>query len=300
MLAAVFEVIFPVIIVASVGVVLGRTYDLHVGTLSKVGLYAFTPALAFNSMMNTELRPSVGLRILLAYGAATAVSALVSWMVAGRWPSPTRRAITASTVLGNNGNFGLPIALLAFGNAGLEMAVVIFIGSLAVMFTVGPFLLGSTSGVGGGLLTVAKLPVTWALVLAGAMRLLHWTLPAGVNTGIEMLADACIPVVLVQLGIQIAKSGRIELSGKVLTAVALRAVVVPLTTLAFGLLFGLDGLALASLMLAAAMPIAVNTLMLAQEYGGDAETVASSVVVSTLLSIPIIVVLIGVLPSILG
>jgi len=67
-----------------------------------------------------------------------------------------------------------------------------------------------------------------------------------------------------------------------------------------GLAFGLTGTALASLVLAAAMPIAVNTLMLAREYDADTETVASAVVASTLLSIPVLTVLIAALPRLTG
>ena len=118
--------------------------------------------------------------------------------------------------------------------------------------------------------------------------------------GIALLGQAAIPLVLIQLGVQMGASGRIQRTPPVITAVALRAVAVPLLAAGTGLLVGLDGVGLASLVLAAAMPIAVNTLMLAREYGADSDTVASSVVASTFLSIPILVVLISALPALTG
>lgn len=296
-LSALLDVLLPVVIVASVGVLLGRRFELRVDTLSKVGLYGLTPALAFDSMMNTQLNPAVGVRLVIAYVLASAVAGAASWILAARHASPTRRAITASTVLGNNGNFGLPIALLAFGNEGLEMAVVIFIASLVIMFTAGPLLLGARGGVAGGLRTVATLPVTWALALAGLFRLLGWSFPQGITAGIELLGQAAIPLILVQLGIQIGTSGRVAFTRPVLSAVGQRIILVPLAAAGCGLLLGLSGLALASLVLAAAMPIAVNTLLLAQEYEGDADTVASAVVISTFAAVPLLMVLIAALPA---
>ena len=297
---ALTDVILPVIVVAAVGVVLGRTFDLNIDTLSKVGLYGFTPALAFDSMMNTQISADVGTRLVVAYLLMSLLAAAVAWIVTTRMPTPTRRSITACTIIGNNGNFGLPIALLALGDEGLEMAVVIFVLSLLIMFTVGPLLFGSHGGLLGGLTTVVKLPVTWALAAAGVLRLLDLRLPGGLESGIALLGQAAIPLVLIQLGVQMGASGRIQRTPPVITAVALRAVAVPLLAAGIGLLVGLDGVGLASLVLAAAMPIAVNTLMLARECGADSDTVASSVVASTFLSIPILVVLISALPALTG
>lgn len=300
MFTALTDVILPVIVVAGVGVVLGRKLPLEIDTLSKVGLYGFTPALAFDSMMKTQISAQVGTRIVIAYLVMTVLAAAISWLVTLRWPVSTRRSVTACTIIGNNGNFGLPIALLALGDAGLEMAVVIFVLSLVVMFTVGPLLFGSSGGIVGGLTTVLRLPVTWALVAAGLLRAFDLRLPGGFESGIALLGQAAIPLVLIQLGVQMGTSGKIHRTPPVIAAVALRAVVVPALAVGASLLVGLDGLGLASLILAAAMPIAVNNLMLAREYGADSDTVASSVVASTFLSIPILVVLISLLPSITG
>ena len=295
-LTAAFDVVLPVIIVAGVGVVLGRRLPIDISTLNKVGLYGLTPALAFDSLMRTELAGGVGTRLVVAYLVMTVIAATAAWLLTARLAPASRRAVAACTVLGNNGNFGLPIALLALGQTGLDMAVVIFVASLVVMYTVGPLLFGAEGGLRAGLLTILRLPVVWALVLAGLLRAVHLHLPGGVESGIHLLAQAAIPIVLVQLGVQIGRSGRIAATAPVVAAVALRAVLVPAVAVGVGLALGLDGSPLASLVLAATMPIAVNTLMLAREYGGDTDTVASSVVASTLLSIPIITGLVALLP----
>lgn len=299
MLSALLDVLLPVLLVASVGVVLARRFPLNVDTLGKISLYGLTPALAFRSMMTSQISPEVGVQLVGGYLLVTAAGALLSWLATQRWPLDTRRSITACTIIGNNGNFGLPIALLALGNEGLDAAIVIFVVSLVIMFTIGPLLLGSTGGIRGGLLTMARLPVTWALAAAGVLRFTRVEVAGGLMSGIDLLADAAIPLVLLQLGVQIGTSGRIHRTPTVLAAVALRALLIPTLGISVGLLVGLDGLGLASLLLACAMPVAVNTFMLAREYGADTDTVASAVVLSTFCSIPVLLVLISWLPRIL-
>lgn len=300
MLNALVDVILPVVLVALVGVVLARKFALDADTLGKVSLYGFTPALAFQSMMDTSVTADAGMRLVVGYLLVTAVGAGLSALAAWRWDGDTRRSVIACTIIGNNGNFGLPIALLALGTPGLDQAIVIFVVSLVVMFTIGPMLLGSKGGLVGGLLTVARLPVTWALVAAFGLRMLDTTPPQGIQASIDLLADAAVPIVLVQLGVQLGQSGRIHRSTPVLVAVALRTLAIPALALGLGILVGLTGVPLASLVLACAMPTAVNAFMLAREYGADVETVASAVALSTLVSLVTLPVVISLLPALTG
>lgn len=297
MLVVLVEVILPVVLVAAVGVVLARTFALDPDTLGKVNLYALAPALAFSSLLRTTVSADVGLRLALAYVAVTAVAAALAFALAAREEPGTRRGVVACTILGNNGNFGLPIALLALGRPGLDQAVLIFVYSLVVMFTVGPALLGAHTGLRGAVRTVLLLPVTWALLAALVVKAGDLHLPVGVTRGVDLLADAAVPLVLLSLGVQLGQSDRVHLTRPVLTAVSLRVVAVPLLGLGVGWLCGLRGLPLESLVLACAMPTAVNTFMLAREYGSAPDTVASAVALSTLVSIGTIAFVVTMLPS---
>jgi len=72
--------------------------------------------------------------------------------------------------------------------------------------------------------------------------------------------------------------------------------VLPLLAWGVGRLVGLSGLPLQSLVLACAMPTAVNIAMIALEYSEDADTVASEVALSTLLSIGTLAIVVTNLP----
>lgn len=297
MLTALLEVILPVVLVALVGVMVARRFELNGDTIGKINLYALTPPLAFDQLMKAEVTVAESALLVAGMLLVTALAALLAWLVTLRVGRVSRRGVIGSVILGNNGNFGLPIALLALGQAGLSQAVILFLTSLVIMFTVGPALMGSARGLRSGIVTFARLPVTWAMVLATALRLLGWAPPVGVSRGIELLAGAAVPMVLLALGVQLAQSQRIRFDGPVVTAVALRVLVVPAIAVGVAWLLRMDALSTSSLVLASAMPTAVNAFMLAREYGSDPDTSASAVALSTLFSIVSLSVVISLLPA---
>ena len=221
-LTALIEVILPVVLVALGGVALARRFRLDMDTVGKINLYGLTPLLAFDSVMRTEVSCGQAVQLVGGYLLATAVAGLIALAAAWGRDGPTRRAMIAAVVIGNNGNFGLPIALLALGRAGLDQAVVIFVTSLVVMYTVGPALLGSHGGVGDAVLTVVRLPVAWALVAGLIVRTSGVTLPVGIARGVELLAQAAIPMVLIALGLQLGQRSSLKLTAPVLIAAAVR------------------------------------------------------------------------------
>ncbi|HYO84899.1 MAG TPA: AEC family transporter [Dermatophilaceae bacterium] len=296
MLDAMVTVILPVVIVAAVGALLARRFRLDQDTVGKISLYGFTPALAYTSLVKTTVSLGDGLALAGAYLAATALTGALAAAAATGLDRPSRRGVIAATVLGNNGNFGLPIALLALGAAGLDQAVILFVVSLVVMFTVGPALLGSHRGPVGALVSVLRLPVTWAMVAAVVVRITGTQLPSGLSTGIDLLAAAAIPLVLVSLGIQLGSAGRIHWTRAVLTATVARVAVLPVLSLGVGAAMGLRGLPLQSLLLAQSMPTAVNAFMLAREYGTDTDNVAGVVALSTVISLGTIAFVVSILP----
>lgn len=301
---------------------LARRFPIDIDSVNKVSLYGSTPALAYATVVTTQVSARDSLRLVGAYLGAMALAAAVAVAAAhvvtgsrarsrvavgADMPGSesreepekhgTRRIVVGCTIIGNNGNFGLPIALLALGRQGLDQALVIFIASLLVMFTIGPALLGARDGLLGGIRRVTLLPVTWALVVALVVRGTGTSTPAPLMSAIQLLADAAVPLVLLCLGLQLGQNLRIHLTRPVLLSVGLRLVVVPLAAIVVGRLAGLSGLTLQSLVLACAMPTAVNAYMLAREFSDDPSTAASAVALSTFTSIPLIAFVVTVLPA---
>ncbi|HHV20489.1 MAG TPA: AEC family transporter [Propionibacterium sp.] len=296
MLLALVNVIVPVLIVAGSGFVLGRLFPLDAGTISKIALNALTPALCLNVLLTTEVSGQVGLTLVGAYVAVSLVGAAIGGLLVPAVAGATRRAVMASVAISNSGNMGLPIALFALGQAGFEQSVLMFLASVVLGFVVGPLLFGSGQGSVAALKGLVKLPVLWTIAFALILRLLGWSLPLGVMRGVEMLSDAALPMVLLALGVQLGATKRVTITRAVLTASLVRVAGMPFLSLGMGLLFGLSGVPLQALVLAGAMPTAVNAFLLSLEYKGDVKTVADTVTLSTLLSLFVVVGVTAALP----
>ena len=295
MLNALLTVVLPVLLILSLGALAGRVLTLDNTTINRLNLYLLTPVLAFNSLLHLEARPEELTLLVLGYFLLAALGVLLGYLAAFRQPDATRRAVMASVAIGNNGNYGLPVALFALGQAGFEQALVIFLSSVLLTFTAGPLIFGGGGGLLPTLRGVFKLPVVWCIAAALLLRAVHFTLPTGLDRGLGLLAGATLPMVLLSLGVQLGTGGRPRLSFPVWLASGLRVGLMPALAFGLGYALGLRGLHLQGLVLSSAMPTAVNAFVLSREYRADSDTVASVVVLTTLLSIPVLMVVVPLL-----
>ncbi|GAB3623056.1 AEC family transporter [Mariniluteicoccus endophyticus] len=300
LLGALWNVILPVVIVAGVGAVMGSRFTLDSGTVGRIALHALTPAIALDTLLTTQVSSGLGARIVVAYAIATVVAVVLGLVAAPGMAASARRAVMVSASSVNSGNMGLPISLFALGQAGLDQTVLMFLTSTVLMFVIVPMIMGSEEGLRAAAVKMARLPVLWAVLVAAVLRLVGFTPPLGVMRGIELLSDACLPMALFALGMQLAASGRVRLSRPVVTGSLLRIVVLPAVSLGIGLLCGLHGTALQALVLAQAMPVAVNGYLLTMEYGGDVDSVAHSVTLTTLAGFVTIAGITAALPLMAG
>ena len=284
LLRALLDVVLPVVLVAGLGALLARRFPLDRATITKIALNALVPALAFRTILTTQVDGRTGVLLVLAFLVVTLVAALLGWLATAGLPGLSRRSAAVAVAIGNNGNMGLPIALFALGRDGLDQSVLIFIVSVIATFVLAPLLYGAHTGWRGAVRGMLRLPALWAMGAALLWRATGIPLPTGVMRGVDLLAAATLPVILLTLGIQLGSSGRVHLSRGVVTSSMLRVGALPVVALAIGYGVGLRGLPLQALVLSSAMPTAVNAFLLADEYDADVDLVAHTVTVSTLLS----------------
>ena len=288
MFQALLEVIFPVVFIMLVGTALGRTLKIEQGSISKMVLFALAPALAFDNLSKSTVQAGVAFSIISAYIGFEVVMGLIAWFSSPDINPSTRRAMVASVITGNNGNFGLPISLFAFGKAGLELSLVIFTISVFFTFLVGPAILSELQDWRSRATAAFKLPLFWAAGAGVLVNVLQIPTPIGLERGVHLIGQAAIPILLLSLGLQIGQQGLPKLEGPIVRSSALRLILGPFVAFGAGTLFGLTGLELAVLVLSAAMPTAVNAFLLASELNADSRTVAGTVVVTTVASLPVI------------
>ncbi|MGB0496778.1 MAG: AEC family transporter [Rubricella sp.] len=276
----VLQIVAPVFVLASIGygwVKIGWEYDMQFVT--RLAMTLSIPCLIFVALVRADIDPSELTALiwatLLAYGAVTVVM-LVLILVARK----DMRTYLAPLVFGNTGNVGLPVALLAFGQEGLALAVVVFAVMAILSFTIGVWLVSG----GGSPVQALKEPMVGATLLGALFLWQGWILPDWAMTTLDLIGQIGIPVMLLTLGVAIAGLRPTGMgTGFILVVLKLGACIVCAYWAAGW--FGLGEIATAVLVLQVAMPVAVTSYMLAVKYEARADDVAAMVVASTLLAV---------------
>lgn len=276
--------ILPVGLIILIGFIVGRTLPLQGSTLSQLALYVLSPALVVDSLYRTKLSVASSSKLLMGF----ALTSIAIYAIVGvinrllKLPPALSRGVTAIVMFPNNGNMGLPVATFALGAAGLDRAIVYMLGSIFVMFCLGPAIIQG-KGIIKGLKLTLKLPLLWAILFGLSLRLLSFPIPWELDKSIQQLGAAAIPVALILLGIQLSETHFRPSIKEIILAIA-RLLIAPMIAYLIGRLLQLEILNLQILVLQSAMPTAVNSLILVSEFGGDKDLVAKAIVTSTLMS----------------
>ena len=276
----VLEITAPVFVLAAIGyawVRLGVEYK--VDFVTRLAMTLSVPCLIFTALMKTQIEPAAltasSLATVAAYGAVT-----LAMVVLARLAGLDMRAYVAPLIFGNTGNLGLPLALFAFGETGLGYAVVVFAIMAIWSFTFGIWLVAGRGAFG----KVLREPLLWGTLLGGLFLWQGWETPRVLTRTLELIGQMAIPLMLITLGVAVARLTPGRISQAVVLSVAKLVVCVALAW-AVGLWFELDKIAFGVLVLQIGTPVAVTSYLLAEKYGADAQAVAGLVVVSTVLSV---------------
>lgn len=310
------QILAPVLAMVGLGAAVQRWRSLDVQTLARLNIYLFVPVFLFDRVSKSDLLWSeiagVGVASLAPIALLGALIFLV--MRKRRAPPAQTAAVVVGAVFFNAANFGIPVAQLAFGDAGASVQSLVVMFMNTALFFLGYVILAGGQGRGWrSALDYFKLPMIYAiaaglLVKEGVLPALtegHWR---WLNHAVETTAAGMVPMALVTLGAQLAQRGRVRrrlhwrlvgptVAIKLLLAPAMTAAVIALLDALGWDLWPWPG---AQLILASAGPTAVNTLLLALELDADAETVADCVFWSTLGSAVSVTVILAMIQLIVG
>ena len=290
LILTVLEIVAPVFLLAAVGfgwVKLGFEYRLQFVT--RLAMTLAVPCLIFTALVNTTLAPAALTQLTLASVAAYAVVSFVVLLLV-RLARLDQRTFAAPVIFGNTGNLGLPLALFAFGEVGLEYAVVVFAVMALLSFTFGIWLVAGSGSFGKAL----SEPLMWATVLGAVFLWQGWQLPTFLDNTLGLIGQMAIPLMLITLGVAVARLSPGGIGQAIVLSLAKLVLCIGCAWVV-GDWFELDKAAFGILVLQVATPVAVTSYMLAEKYGADAEAVAGLVVVSTVMAIGALPLLLAVL-----
>jgi len=288
-------------VVIAVGYVIGRRG--HLGehgreVLTKLAFHVASPALLFTTLAKADLSVIFSSRLLVtamstaaAAGVFVAAGAVRGWGV-GR---TTIGALCSSYV--NSGNLGIPIAVYVLGDASLVAPVLLF-----QIIAVTPIALTILDLSGRGekgplwmrLLTPLRNPIAVCSLAGVAVAAAGVRVPDPVMDPLTLIGNMSVPAVLLAFGISLCGStmpGRGADRGPVFLSVALKAVGQPVAAWALATgVFGLRGPQLLDVVVTSALPAAQNLYTYASRYRVAEGLARDSILLSTVLSVPVLVV----------
>jgi malate permease and related proteins len=288
-MASVFvEVILPIILVASTGVVAARRFGVPAAPLSTITMYLFAPALVFNSLSTADFDRSTILQLTVV----TVVLFAALWGVSAAWSSvanhdpPMRAAFALSTLMPNAVNVGFPVAVFAFGDEGLEVAVIYLVAMIFLNYSAGFVIASMSSGtIRQALGAPFRYPIIYAAVAGVLINIAGITTPETIATALGTLSSATIPVMLVLLGIQLSGGLDRERTVDLVGSGAFRLLLAPALMFLMTELVGLDGVIQDTLVVLSATPTAVGAVLISTEFSARPQFVTLAVASSTFASI---------------
>lgn len=294
---AFFEIIFPVIFIITIGYLLNRVVpDLELKTLSRITMFILTPSLIFTSLLQTKVTPQDA-GIMFIFTICLTLGIYLISMVSGkvmRLSKADQNGLYLATIFLNAGNFGIPVALFAFGTAGMEREVIMLVFQNLLVSTLGVyFASASHRNWRDALKKVFQLPPFYALLAAFLIRIFQIELPVIVIKPISLMGSGAVPVLLLTLGIQLSRTKLGKHLQFISVASIIRLIISPV--LAFGLihLLGVSGLTAKIMILAAATPTAVSATLYSIEFNASPAKVSAVTFATTILSTITVTVLLS-------
>lgn len=279
--------ILPIFVVASFGYGIQRWRHLDKRTVSTVVLNCLSPALVFSSLVNSRL-PGEELFELSSFALLTILlTGLLSFLYARlvRLSRADTVALLIVVMFVNGGNYGMTLNQLRYGEAGLARAVVYFITSTLLVYTLGLFIASMGEQTWRQAFSrLLRLPAAYAAVAAVLVYSFDIIVPGPLMKGIEVAGAGAIPVMILILGMQMADWSGTAMLRLALPAVFIRMLIGPLVGVFAASVVGLQGLGRSTSIIEASMPTAVVTIVVATEFDLQPSAVTSIVLLTTLLS----------------
>ncbi len=288
MIAALVPVLVPVIAAILIGVVWGkRGKPVDTGAASQLVLNIGAPCLIFSTLSTLSIAPAELGRMALASIMIMGGFILVGPLMLRLLKLP-RGVYLLPVVFGNLGNLGLPLGLFAFGQEGLELALIMFATQSILFFTIGMWLISAQPSP----MMMVKTPHPYAIALALAFTLTDTAPPVWLLNTTELLAGMTIPLMLIMLGVSLSRMHVTRLATPLVLALLRVAAGLGLSVV-IGWVLGLDGVAQGVVTIACCMPGAVFNYLMAVRFDRSPGEVASYIVISTVV---VLVLLPGLIP----
>jgi hypothetical protein len=271
--------VVPVFLLITAGFIFAHWKKISLASVTEIIVYLGTPSLVFSSLASKPLY--VGDLAILASGIIAiyaGVGVLIRfYFIIFRFNS---RGFALPVLFMNAGNMGIPLALFAFGQAGLQRATLLFVMCTFLQYSLGIYILQGR----GNWIEIFRLPLIYATLAGLSCNLMQIKIPELLLQPIVMLGQATIPIMLISLGYRLHEVESLQWGHAVGGALLRILGGFAAANVAVNLI-GAEGVNRQVLLLYGALPAAVINFVLTEKYRQDPGLAASIVVLSTFISV---------------
>ncbi|MER2013176.1 MAG: AEC family transporter [Methanobrevibacter sp.] len=265
--------------------------------LSNIVLYIMLPAMVFINLKKATI--SSDMLYLPVLGIALSILLLVPAYIyckVRKYDERTTWTILLAASLMNTGFIGFPVSLGVFGDAGFLNAVFFDLSTSVMVVLYGVVL---AKKFGGDAREAVKSIVTfmplWAVIFGLAFNVLNIPVGYVLDTILEYLAGATIPMIMLALGLSLDFRNVGENFTDSIVVSVIKLVISPLIVLVLLILLNIHGMVFNIAILEAGMSTAGNALVLAISYNLDKDLMGSLIFTNVVLSIVTLTAIISLL-----
>lgn len=278
--AQLFPIIIPIIIIIFVGYIWNKIgNNLNQTEITNIITWIGAPCLIFNTLIKLESSVFLLKDMILSAIFMVLSMFLFSYILLKLINFPIRTFINPMS-FSNSGNLGMTISLFAYGSLGLELAVIVFMITSILHFTLG---ISIWSGKWSPRFLI-KTPLIYAVFLALSINFFSIELPKTLTNTTSVLAGITIPLLLFTMGISLNKISY-KLDYKIIILIILRIFMAFTMAYLIIYLLNIDGIAKNIILLQAFLPAPIFTYLFASQYNVQPDKVANYLMTSTIISL---------------
>jgi predicted permease len=278
----IFKPLSPVIsvfLLVAMGFVFAHWKKISLASVTEIIVYLGTPALVFTSLAS---RPLFAGEIAVLVSGVVMIFVGVGLMI---WLyflifQFRSRGFALPALFMNAGNMGIPLALFAFGQPGMQRATLLFVVITFFQYSLGIYILSGR----GNWTEIFRLPLIYATIAGLSFNLGQITIPELLFQPLSLLGQATIPLMLVSLGYRLRDFRSLQW-GHAVGGALLRILGGFVAAYIAVKLVGADGINRQVLLLYGSLPAAAMNFILTEKFGQDPNLAASIVVLSTFFSV---------------
>lgn len=297
---SIVQIIAPIFLLILLGVAMRRWFGLQEDfwpQLDRLIYYILFPALLFHSLSHVKVDLASAAPMLLVATLYMAGGIGLGYAAKFLFHAPDKVfSATFQSAFRFNSYIGLAVAGGLHGQEGLA-AIGLLMGFMVPIANVASVLMLARHSETHWLREILLNPLILSTAGGIAFSLGGWALPPVIGSLLNLLSQASLPMGLIAVGAGLRLKGLHHHQGTLWYGVAVKLLALP--ALAWGLAtpLGLGGVYFHIAVLMAALPVSTVAYVLSTRMGGDGNTIAAQIMLSTLfaaVTLPLWLMLMGV------